>query len=124
MLGTLAIHTIRGQRDGLMMTPEEKAQLVDEIVGIYESEPDSELEEALEKAQVTARTVEALLAERRAEQDQSNYELEEAKAFIIGEMEKARIEMRRMGKTEPEILTPDDINQIVIPRSSSDELRD
>lgn len=107
-----------------MMTPEEKDRLVDEIVGIYESEPDSELEEALEKAQVTARTVEALLAERRAEQDESNYELDQAKAFIMGEMEKARIEMRRMGKTEPEILTPDDINRIVIPRASSDELRD
>ena len=106
------------------MTPEEKAQLVDEIVSIYESEPDSELEEALEKAQVTARTVEALLAERRAEPEEASYELEQAKAFIIEEMEKARMEMRRMGKTEPEILTPDDINQIVIPRIRPDELRD
>ena len=106
------------------MTPEEKAQLVDEIVNIYESEPDSELEEALEKAQVTARTVEALLAERRAEPDDSTYDLEQAKAFIMEEMEKARSEMRRMGKTDPEILTPDDINRIVIPRVSSDELRD
>ena len=106
------------------MTPEEKAQLVDEIVSIYESEPDSELEEALEKAQVTARTVEALLAERQAEQEQSNYDLDQAKALIIVEMEKARTEMRRRGVIEPEILTPDDINQIVIPRASSDELRD
>ena len=106
------------------MTPEEKAQLVDEIVSIYESEPDSVLEEALEKVQVTARTVEALLAERRAEPDEPSYELEEAKMLIMEEMEKARSEMRRMGKIEPEILTPDDINRIVVPRVSSDELRD
>ena len=120
----VAIHTIRGQRDGSIMTPEEKAELIDQIVSIYESEPDSELEEALEKAQVTARTVEALLAERRAEPDESSYELEQAKMLIMEEMEKARSEMRRMGRTEPEILTPDDINRIVVPRVSSDELRD
>ena len=106
------------------MTPEEKAQLVDEIVAAYESEPDSELEEALERAHVTARTVEALLAERRAEPEDSSYELEQAKMLIMEEMEKARMEMRRMGRIEPEILTPDDINRIVIPRVSSDELRD
>ena len=103
------------------MTPEEKAALVDEIVDVYESEPDAELEEALEKARLMAKTFEALLEERRHGQMDPDADTERAKAFIIGEMEKARLALREMNKAEPEILTPDDINRIVVPRARLEE---
>ena len=103
------------------MTPEEKAGLVDEIVDVYESEPDTELEEALEKARLMAKTFEALLEERRQGQTDPDSDTERAKAFIVEEMEKARLALREMDKVEPEILTPDDINRIVIPRARLEE---
>jgi hypothetical protein len=103
------------------MTPEEKAALVDEIVDIYESEPDTELEEALEKARLMAKTFEALLEERRQGQTDRDSDTEQAKAFIIEAMEKARLALRETNNTEPEILTPDDINRIVVPRARLEE---
>ena len=103
------------------MTPEEKAALVDEIVDVYESEPDAELEEALEKARLMAKTFEALLEERRQGQTDPDSDTERTKAFIMEEMEKARLALREMNKTEPEILTPDDINRIVVPRARLEE---
>ncbi len=100
------------------MTPEEKAALIDEIVDIYGSEPDAELEEALEKARVMAKTFEALLSERKQEQIGTTSDMD-ARAFIMEEMEKARLALRKMNKKEPEILTPDDINRIVLPKSEA-----
>lgn len=105
------------------MTPEEKAELIDETVEAYQSEPDSELEEALEKAEVLAKTFQALLSERRAKQVEEESDRDRAKSFIMAEMEKARRALRKMNK-EPEILTPDDINRIVIPGLSGLDLSD
>ncbi|HEX4922107.1 MAG TPA: hypothetical protein VFV92_15385 [Candidatus Bathyarchaeia archaeon] len=106
------------------MSPEERARLIDETVEGYESESDSEIEEALEKAQVLAKTFEALLSERRQKQMSEESDLEMAKRFIVGEMERARRVLRKMNKPEPEILTPDDINTIVIPQLSGIDLSD
>lgn len=106
------------------MSPEERAKLIDETVEGYESESDSEIEEALERAQVLAKTFEALLSERRQKQMAEESDLEMAKKFIVGEMERARRVLRKMNKPEPEILTPDDINTIVIPQLSGIDLTD
>ncbi|HET7405272.1 MAG TPA: hypothetical protein VFJ63_04065 [Candidatus Bathyarchaeia archaeon] len=106
------------------MSPEERAKLIDETVEGYESESDSEIEEALERAQVLAKTFEALLSERRQKQMAEESDLEMAKKFIVGEMERARRVLRKMNKPEPEILTPDDINTIVIPSLSGLDLSD
>lgn len=105
------------------MTPEERARLIDETVEAYESESDSELEEALEKAQVLAKTFTALLLERRQKQVEEESDMDRAKSFIMAEMEKARKALRKMNK-EPEILTPDDINRIVVPSLSGIDLND
>lgn len=98
--------------EGSRMTPEEKAKLEDEIVDVYESETDSEIEGALEKVRLMARTFEAILSKRRQRQANTSSDLERAKAFIVQEMEKARAALRKMDKKEPEILMPQDINRI------------
>jgi hypothetical protein len=106
------------------VTPDEKARLVDETVEIYESAPDSELEEGLEKAQVLAKTFEALLRERRQKKEDMYSDIDQARSFILEEMKKARLAMREMNGREPEILTPDDLNRIVVPKRSDHDLRD
>jgi hypothetical protein len=106
------------------MTPEEKARLVDETVDLYESAPDSELEDGLEKAQLLAKTFEALLSERRQKREGMDSDIDQARSFILDEMKKARLALREMSGREPEILTPDDLNRIVVPKRSDHDLRD
>ncbi|MBO0888695.1 hypothetical protein J2P12_06305 [Candidatus Bathyarchaeota archaeon] len=94
------------------MSPEDKARLEAEIFDVYDSEPDFELEGALERARLMARTFEAILSKRRQKQTDTSSDMDRARSFIMEEMEKARVALRKMGKKGSEILMPEDINRI------------